>query len=281
MALFTAITTGLGIANSLGLFGDGKSTNPDIPAFTAQRTPTSQEAQDVLKAAGFAANFNAGEGADQALQVSEKFNTRILADVMNSIGEQFGGEIPNQEVNQVLQNQLAGKLSPATRRLLSSRAANSGAAALGKSAVYDVNSALLGQTTEQQVDKGVQNYQGLYSLYRQSVNPFRPNEALQYTGITPGAVIQGALAGSQQQFAYEQQAYNASIGQATAQATGNQQFWGGVGALGQGLTGGFGAVNAAQKKAGKNNSISDPIGTFASGVSQGVQGSQFISSLFG
>jgi len=223
-----AIGTGLSALG--GIFGSNSSV-PDVPAFTAERVMTSTEAKDVLEAAGLSANYNAGEGADQALNLSKKFNDRITADLMNVIGEQMGGFGMRSLANQATTDQLKGRLSPATRRLLSSRAANSGAAALGGYATGDYNTALLGMATEQQVNTGVQNFGNLYNMYSKTVQPFRPEQGLAYTGLTPGATISGAISGAQLQYGYDQTQYNAQIGQATAEAGRNAEFWGGIGGL--------------------------------------------------
>ncbi len=224
-----AISGALGIGSAIGGLLGGST--PDIPRFTAERVPTSEEIEDVLKAAGLVGDFNTGQGAEQAIDLGQQFNAENFAQIMESLGTQFGGLDVRDSANQVIRNQLDGQLSPATQRLLSMRSAQSGATELGSAAVRDLNTLQLGIQTEQQVQQGLGNFQSQFQLFRGAFEPARAEQLLNFTGITPQAGINAALQGASLQLQRDQFAHQAAVARATGQAAQNGAFWQGLGGV--------------------------------------------------
>ena len=152
---------------------------------------------DIFRIANKLAEFNAGKGTDLANLSAGKINQQTLDDLEIGMSRLFGGggsfERQRGLVNERVEDQLAGRLSEPTRRLLSRRALATGASAIGEGAVDDLFTGFLGLTTEGIVQQGIGNFQSLYSLYRQSFPLTTGLQTLPFTTLTPQAGVGFAL----------------------------------------------------------------------------------------
>lgn len=108
-----------------------------------------------------------------ANQAASSFNTSAAGDVMAAQATMFGGGDAfanfQSQVNANLSDKLSGNVSQSTRRQLARSAISGGGAQFGGGAVNNAYAGFLGLTSEQLQAQGQQQYESLYSLYRQSV----------------------------------------------------------------------------------------------------------------
>lgn len=152
---------------------------------------------DILRITESLAKFNAGKGTDLANQSASKVNANTLNDLEAGMKRLFGGgdAFDNQrsKTNKIVEDQLDGKLSQSTRRLLARRSLASGASGVGEGAVDDLFAGYLGQTTEGIVQQGQQNYKSLYGLYRQSFPLVTGRDQMPFTTTAPAQGVQIGL----------------------------------------------------------------------------------------
>ncbi len=158
---------------------------------------------DIFRITEKLAKFNAGKGTDLANKSASKINQQTLDDLEAGMRRLFGGEsfeTQRAAVNQIVEDQLAGRLSQSTRQLLSRRALSTGASAIGPGAVDDLFTGFLGLTTEGITQQGVNNFRSLFSLYRQSFPLTTGLQTLPFTTLTPQAGVGFALRAAEDQF---------------------------------------------------------------------------------
>lgn len=230
------------------------------PKFNANRVRTSEEVEDVLTAVGKVGEFNAGSGIETAAQLTATSNSAITDQVVSALDTLFSGELTSLQsiVAGNLRDRLGGRLSEGTRRVLGSRAAETGAH-LGRSAVEDRFTLALGTTAEQVSTQATQQFQSLYATYRQSLPLTSPVEALEFTGINAPAAVQASLAGAQLQLDRDRLRHQAQVARS--------QSRGMAGALSDFA---FNAIGASLGPAGLGGAISQ-VG-LPRAISSGVQG---------
>lgn len=123
-----------------------------------------------------------------ANQAASSFNENATSDVMTAQAAMFGGgdsfaNFQNQ-INANLSDKLSGNVSQSTRRQLARSAISGGGAQFGGGAVNDAYAGFLGLTSEQLQAQGQQQYESLYSLYRQSVPIVSGADLLPHYGLS-------------------------------------------------------------------------------------------------
>lgn len=155
-------------------------------------------------AAQQAANLNNNVALPAANQAASRFNQSATDDVLNVMADMFGGaeqfdRFQNQ-INQNLEDKLAGRVSQSTRRQLARNAIASGNTELGSGATQDSYTGYLGLTSEQLQAQGQQQYQSLYGLYRQSVPITSGAQLLPQYGVSASQISSQATGLASQQF---------------------------------------------------------------------------------
>lgn len=247
------------------------------PKFSSQRVPTSQEADDVLEAVRKIGEFNAGQGADAAIEVAGKSNRAATDDVIAALDSFFGGRGPKirDNIAEGLEARSRGQLSAGTKRLLGARAAEQGAA-LGETAVDNAFTLSVGLTSEQVQSSAAQEYRSLYATYRQSVPITSPAQVLDFGGVNTGTALQASIQGASLQLNRDQFAHKAAVTRSQTPSTFSNIVGFGLGVLGaatgpgggvagaiaqRGLVGGIGAsVRAATKGFGASGLSTSPPG---------------------
>lgn len=155
---------------------------------------------------------------------------------------------------QIVEDQQAGRLSEATRAMLGRNALTTGATGLGRGAVEDAYTSVLGLTMESQAQQGFANYRAMFGQL-------------------------SAVAQQQQAQNYNMQ-YNQAAAQASSimgQAQATASMWQGIGSAVGGIAGGIGSAYGAAGSAtniGAQNIArqGNSAYTQASGMSSGYTG---------
>lgn len=171
------------------IFG-GKS-----PKF-GKRPATSAEIEDVLRAAQKTADYNVGPGSEASAEIARQSNENVTRDLIEAMDKFFDGR--SGEIQGNLAEGLAarsrGQVSPTTRRLLASQAAEKGAA-LGPQSAEDAFTVALGLTSEEVQSTATRDFQSLYGTYRQSLPLVSPAQVFDYGGVSNPTALQAALQG--------------------------------------------------------------------------------------
>jgi hypothetical protein len=141
--------------------------------------------------------------ADKALGVTTRNLPSIIANTKtafdaaaanfrNFLTESFGKDAAGKPAfeeqrtaaNQIVLDQMRGRLSEGTRRMLGRRALATGAVGLGRGAVQDAYTQALGIASEEQAQMGLKNYAGLYETYGRFAPNITPLDLLPYGGVT-------------------------------------------------------------------------------------------------
>lgn len=187
-----AITAAGEQANQINLGAQREGTTGAIDASTQINQYASDEASRLNQAA-----------AGVSGEVATGFNERATGDVDNAMSRLFGGDGEafnkfRDQVNSNLQDLLSGQVSQSTRRELARASIRSGATELGGQSAADFYTGYLGLTSEQLKQQGAQQYQSLYSLYRQSVPIVSGAQLFDRFALSPGQMSQQATAQASQ-----------------------------------------------------------------------------------
>jgi hypothetical protein len=176
---------------------DAVSTAID-QSLTANRQASETSATDAVDsadsinrfAAQLAAELNRKYAVPGAGEAATAFNQRATDDVQSSMSQMFGGDLEGiqGQLNQNIQDLLSGDVSQSTRRQLARRALASGNTELGGGAVGDSYAGYLGLTSEGLKAQGQQQFQSLYSMYRQSVPLVSGSQLMPYFGSSASQI---------------------------------------------------------------------------------------------
>lgn len=161
-----------------------------VPQFSATNPYVSM---DVLGFGKRVSDYNAGEGMANANKMASSANTQATADFDAAMRARFGGDAYYEQrdaVNEVVDDQLQGRLSESTRVELGRRALATGAKNLGRGAVEDAYTGYLGIATEEQVQRGVGNYQSLFSMYGATIPLITGAQMAGFTTLAPAQGVQ-------------------------------------------------------------------------------------------
>lgn len=192
-----------------------------------------------------AVEYNAADGYKLARNIASNSNAAAVTDLEKAMAKVFGkpGDFDRQrdETNRIIENHMAGKLSDSTKSEIARGLLGSGVSSFGGKASDDAYLGYLGLTKEGLQTQGVNEYQSLYSMYRQALPLTTAVEAMRYTTLDPAAMVQlvqqenmnkfnsdMSRAGAQYQMGYNNQMM--SIGAARDKAAANAQMIQGVGA---------------------------------------------------
>lgn len=167
-------------------------------SLTANRQASASSATDAVGssdsinrfAAELAAELNREYGVPGAGEAATAFNQRATDDVQSSMAQMFGGDIEGMQdqLNQNIQDLLSGNVSQSTRRQLARRSLASGNTELGGGTVGDSYAGYLGLTSEGLKAQGQQQFQSLYSMYRQSVPLISGSQMMPYFGSSASQI---------------------------------------------------------------------------------------------
>lgn len=173
-----------------------------------------QASKSAAKKAGRAFD-NVGQGIEKVDAVEASVN-QFLGGNMDRTADDNRYKILQDQSYKIVKNQMEGKLSDATQRTLSLRAAETGAG-IGANAVGDLNSGYLGIAQEAQVNQGWTNYRQMFGQLA-AIGQQQAGMNYQMQANAAGAQAQSILA----------------QGQATA------GMWQGIAGIAGGLAGGGG-----------------------------------------
>jgi len=176
-------------------------------------------------------SVDVGKATDEALSITTRnlpgiiANTRSVYDAATQnfrdyLRSTFGKTSTGQDALPLMEqaasgnvlSQLAGDVAPGTRSLLGRRALATGAPSLGKRAVENAYTYALGMTSEEQAQKGLQNYGSLYEQYGRFAPNITPMDLLPYGGLQTGQSIQNAQFNASGEFQANVAEANAILG---------------------------------------------------------------------
>ena len=248
----------IGAAGTIGgalINASNQPSAPQLPNFSGIPLP---KGVNVWKQMRKAVDYNATDGASNALTIARRSNTQAVSDLETAMGKLFGGasdfNAQRSQTNTAIEDELSGKLSASTEDQLGRHLLDSGVTNLGPGAASNAYVGFLGNTVEGLQQQGQGNYRSLYSMYRQALPLSTGMDAMRYTTMDPGQVVQlqqgenmnhfnaqMALRGAQYQVGYNGAVLNASA--IRSQNMANTQL---VSSVGQGAGAVLGAYNQQQ-----------------------------------
>ena len=242
----------VGAVGAAAISSSNQPGAPQLPNFNGISTPSQV---NVWKLAKKALNYNAGEGAANAGNIATASNKRATSDLETAMSKLFGGadqfNAQRNDTNSIIEDHLNGVLSKSTRDELGRNMLDSGVTNIGSGPANENYNAYLGLTKEGLQSQGTQESRSLYSMYRQALPLSTQMDAMRYTTMDPGQMVQlqqsenmnqfnaqMALRGAQYQVGYNSAMMNNDMIRSQNQA--NQQL---IGSATQGIGAVMGAYN--------------------------------------